>query len=600
MPMPPRTGALKGERASVAPLPLLDGMTRRSSIRGILLLIMAVSLLPLMVFSTWQGIARLQRDQDAERRQLLEAAQLTSASERNVIAGARAILGVLSVAPSVRARDQAQCGPVLQEAVRRFPAYSHFSISRLDGSLACASDPTSVGMPMNEPGLWAQLQQSGFLVTPPVWGYVSKRPILRAILPLRTEAGVFDGIIVASIDLAWLRSLLSQQHARTNVVVALVDGTGRPVASSQTLPWKRLVIKAPAGMSTRDAVFNIRGPDGTRWSYAVAPLHIDTQGGESFYIAYAAAQPARFGADWWFAAGYFLLPLLALMLASAAIWHGANRAILRWIARLGALAGRIGSSDGPDLRQRPSFADAPSEVRDLAADLLRMGNTIGERDQRLRQAVAAQSAVALELHHRVRNNLQVMGSFISLQAEGLPAGDGRDALEEANLRVATMAMVNGLLYADGELATVSMAQLLEPLADLLAKHSGFVGEVTVEAELAPRAVDLDRAIPLSLWIIEAAVCLFERAANDDGGVRFRIGISTEDDVICVVVTAWGLVLDSRRDSLHRRLVTAIARQIGGRARIDDMGPAEGKIVLSLPQDDVTDAALHMPENALTH
>ncbi|MBB6226102.1 two-component sensor histidine kinase [Polymorphobacter multimanifer] len=579
-PAPRRTASL------VAPLPLLDRMTRRSSIRGILLFIMLVSLLPLVLLSTWQGIARLQRDRSAGSGQLLESAMMTSASERNVIAGARAILGVLATIPDVRAREQATCGPILQETVRRYPAYSHFSIARPDGTLACASDPSAVGMTMKEPILSKQLQTSGFLVTAPIWGEISNRPILRAVLPLRAADGEFDGVITASIDLAWIERLLSEQHRLDNVAVALVDGAGRPVVSSRQLPWKQLDILPKNADANNDEVFTVAGPDGRDWSYAVAPLHIDTEGGESFHIVYAAAQPFRFGSDWWFAAGYFLLPLLALVLASAAIWYGANRAILRWIAELGTLAGRIGNSGGSDLRRRPSFANAPMEMRDFAADLLRMGNSIAERDHRLRQSVETQTAVARELHHRVRNNLQVMGSFLSLQAARMPAGQARVALDEAQLRVATLAMVNGLLYADGELTTVSVSDLLEPLEELLASHGRCRGEVIVDPDLAPQVVDLDRAVPLSLWVVEAAVCLFERAGGDEDAGTFRIHITSEDDMICFVVTAHGLLPDSGRDSLHRRLVIAIAHQLGGRSRIDDVGPDKGQIVLSMPLDKV--------------
>ncbi len=586
--MPDEVGkpALPRSASFVTPLPMLDVMTRRSSIRGILLLIMLVSLLPLVLLSTSQGVARLQRDDSAANAQLLDAAMMTSASERNVIAGARAILGVLSVVPVVRERDQATCGPILQETVRRYPAYSHFSISNRDGSLACASDASAVGMPMNEPLLWQNLQRGGFLVTAPVWGQVSKRRVLRAVLPLQTADGAFDGIFTASIDLGWLNQLLSEQHRMDNIAVALVDGVGRPVASSRELPWKQLEIDDKGADVDSRSVFSIDGPDGRQWSYAVAPLHIDTQGGESFHIVYAAAEPRRFGSDWWFAAGYFLLPLLALILASTAIWYGANRAILRWIGELGTLAGRIGSTSGGDLKRRPSFADAPTEVRNLAADLLRMGNSIAERDHRLRQSVETQTAVARELHHRVRNNLQVIGSFLSLQAARMPGGQARVALDEAQLRVATLAMVNGLLYADGELTPVSVADLLHPPEELLASYGRCAGEVVVDADVAPRVVDLDRAVPLSLWVVEAAVCLFARA-GDEGGCGFRIHITSEEDMICFVVTASGLLPESGRDSLHHRLVIAIAHQLRGRSRIDDVGPDKGRIVLSMPQDKVT-------------
>jgi two-component sensor histidine kinase len=219
-----------------------------------------------------------------------------------------------------------------------------------------------------------------------------------------------------------------------------------------------------------------------------------------------------------------------------------------------------------------------------------MSNTISDREQRLRGSVAAQSSVARELHHRVRNNLQVMGSFLSLQAEELAASTARHALEEAQLRVATMAMVNGLLYAEGEVSTVPMARLLDPIADLLSRHTGVEGEVVVDQSLAPRNVDIDQAMPLALWIVEATVCLFERADPARAPTLFTIRITNEDDVLCIVVSARDLLPDREHDSLHRRLVRAIAHQLGAKARIEDRGPSDGKIVLCLPHEPLIDAA----------
>jgi two-component sensor histidine kinase len=182
----------------------------------------------------------------------------------------------------------------------------------------------------------------------------------------------------------------------------------------------------------------------------------------------------------------------------------------------------------------------------------------------------------------VRNNLQMMNSFLSLQAEGLAPGEARQALEQAQLRITTMAMVNGLLYADSEIQTVPMAKLLDPVAELLSRHTGVEGEVVVDTSLAPRDVDIDQAMPLTLWIVEATICLFERADPARIPTLFTISITSEDELMCIVVKADDLLADLQGDSLHRRLVAAIAHQLGAKSRIDDLGPTSGRIVLCLP------------------
>jgi hypothetical protein len=571
-----------GDRGKDQALPFFDSITRRNSIRGILLFIVLVAFLPTLGLSAWQGIARLTRDRAADERRLGAAAILISQSKASVIADSRQLLAVLAVIPAVRSGDAGRCGPVLAEAVKRLPGYSQFSVSGPDGRLVCASDPRAGPTSLHDPILQAQRRVAGFMITPPVWDQVLQRPVLHAILPLKTVSGEFDGVITASIDLVWLRRVLVQHQDRETAAIALVDGVGRPIARSRSLPWDRVVMPDAGASRAGVSVLSAPDGDGDNWSYAVAPLHIADGGGESFSIVYAALQPTRFGSDWWFAAAYLVLPLLALALAASAIWFGANRAILRWVSRLGELARQIGAGEGGKTHARPHFGDAPSEVRDLAAELLRVGNAITDREHRLRQSVVTQTEVARELHHRVRNNLQVMASFLSLQAESLPPGPARQVLAATQLRVATMAMVNGLLYADAEVTTVSLAELLAPIGDLLARHSGIAAHVSVDPELALRPVDIDRAMPLSLWIVEAAVCLFERVDVDHKPRRFGIAISGEDDLICVVVTMRGPLPSPSCQSLHRRLVTAIAQQLGGQAQIDAMGTGGAKVVLNLP------------------
>lgn len=569
------------------PLRWLDGLTRRTSIRGILLLILLMSLLPVMAFSTWQGFARLQRDQQADHAQLRRAALLTGTSQRQVLSGAHALLAVLAESPVVKAGDQARCGPMLQAAARNQSALSNFTVSNAEGRIVCASDSGALGVPTTlDQRLWREVQDGGFLITAPVWGTVSDRMVLRAMLPIQMADGKFGGVITASVDLAWLRRLLAAQHPDPDRAVALVDSGGRPVASNRPMPAERFAIR-PENLS---GISSLRSNDGREWIYAVAPIHLGNHGGENFFIVYAAAQPPWFGSEWWFVAGYFLQPLLVLVLASLAIWVGANRAILSWVSQLGALARQIGNGERPDV-QRQGFADAPAEVRDLAADLLRMRGTIVDREQRLRGAAAAQAEVALELHHRVRNNLQVIASFLSLQAEGIGPGNAREAMEEAQLRVAAMAMVNGLLYADAEVTTVAVAQLLDPIAEMLGQHVGAGTTVNIDPGVAPRILGIDHAVPLVLWIIEATLCLWDRADPAARSRRLTIAMYCEDDDLCIAVAMDGLLAAStepalsRAARLHHRLVLAIAGQQGARARIEDEAGSTGRIVLCLPRFD---------------
>ena len=296
-----------------------DAVTRRNSIRGILLFIVLVAFVPTLLLSTWQGATRLARDADAEQSRLADAAIATSRSEGNIIAETQRVLAVLAIIPAIRGREPAGCGAVLSTVTERFPELSHVAVAAPDGRMGCASNRRAGDTGFGDAALWGRLQTGGFILTPPVRDTTSQRPVLRALLPLRTATGRFDGAIVASIDLVRLRDAVLRRGERTAAAVAIVDGTGRPVVRSRPLPWNRLVMPPKATGDGRIPILTAPDAEGHRWSYAVAPLHVSANLKESFYIVHADAQPPHFGADRWADVAFFVLPLLALVLTACAV-----------------------------------------------------------------------------------------------------------------------------------------------------------------------------------------------------------------------------------------------------------------------------------------
>jgi two-component sensor histidine kinase len=528
-----------------------------------------------MLLATWQAFAGLERDARQQRAELERAADLTTMSEQNVLLRARSVLNLLAANPDVRSATQGRCGPALDVALRQFRGYSHFGLMGPEGVITCSTSPAALGMKVNNLPLWAQLKTSGFAVMSPARGQVSNRTILAAVLPLKTAAGGFDGILVASIDLEWTKARLVDRYADVKTVVAIVDSQGRVVAGSEALPWQQVPLSGAAGIA-----HEAKAADGQPWSFAHAPLHTARGVGESYHVVYAVPQPRLFGTEWWFAAGYFALPLLALLLASAAIWVGANRAILRWIEVLGQVASDIGR--GTYRLHDDLFADAPTEIRGLAAELYQMARVIDARDRKLVEAANHERMLALEVHHRVRNNLQILGSFLSLQADRLADGEARRALQDARLRVSALGLVHRLLYDSGELTTVSTSALLGPLSETISAQPALAGRVDVSCELQDHAVTIDVAVPLTLWLVEAATLLLDRGLAGDVPARLSLALQKTAHGIDMVVEATGLAPAGETDALRRRLVDGIARQLGGVAAFENGHPDMGVATLSIP------------------
>jgi hypothetical protein len=135
-------------------------------------------------------------------------------------------------------------------------------------------------------------------------------------------------------------------------------------------------------------------------------------------------------------------------------------------------------------------------------------------DLSARQASQDQLAAALrektilldEVHHRVKNNLQVITSLLSLQSRGAPP-EARAALAECRNRVHAMALTHQLLHENNDVARLHVGQYLIRLTRLLAdSHRSAAGMVTLRVEGAdtPLYLDLPRAIPCGLLVNELA------------------------------------------------------------------------------------------------
>ena len=163
------------------------------------------------------------------------------------------------------------------------------------------------------------------------------------------------------------------------------------------------------------------------------------------------------------------------------------------------------------------------------------------RESRLRELLSEKDVVVRELHHRVRNTLQLIEGIVSLKASRLVSNDGIDVFGEISDRIHLIARVYNGVYSNGELRAIALDDALRDLADQFRVPDTSCSAAAIELDVEPLSISAERAIPLLLAVAEliANACRHAYPADRPGTVRVRSARASE--------TSWSIVVaDSGR------------------------------------------------------
>ena len=218
--------------------------------------------------------------------------------------------------------------------------------------------------------------------------------------------------------------------------------------------------------------------------------------------------------------------------------------------------------------------------RNVLVEKLQSFNSLLEEQVRARTAeltrtLREREVLLQEIHHRVKNNLQVISSLIHMQSRNLEESSGREALEECQGRIQAIALIHEKLYQSKDYANIPFSEYARSLAENVF-HATEAPSQNVHLELAIEdcAIGVDKAIPCGLILNELISNARKHAFPGERSGKIRVELAkTEDRRLKLAVCDDGTGLPEGIDvasggSLGLHLVRMLTKQIDGELKVE--------------------------------
>ena len=247
-------------------------------------------------------------------------------------------------------------------------------------------------------------------------------------------------------------------------------------------------------------------------------------------------------------------------LARAVPVRNAEGEIVRW----------IGTST--DIHDRKTAEERlESEVESRTVDLKLSLSLLRRREEQLKKSLAEKDALMREIHHRVKNNLQIISSLLSMQA----ASADKEAvapLRDSERRISSMAMIHEQLYSTDDMQTVEFAEHARRLSETLFPSLAETPQASCRLDLDSVSLTIHQAIPAALILNELLTNALKYGCpnKDDGEINVRLRVDA--DLVHMTVSDRGpglppYVDPSAPKTLGLQIVRVLVDQLEGELEV---------------------------------
>ena len=552
---------------------------RFDSLQARMALILGIVLIPPMLYSMWQAFDAWKEEQQRRTESLGRMIQVVSAYEDDFFARAEDFLGRTAQAFVATGTGCAALPSLSEEE----SFYRAFVLADAEGRTVCATNPGLQDASIAHRGYFQELQAgAAFAVSGLLRSSIRPDPIIVVAHAVRGKGGTFKGVLAASINLNAFATSFRRLDLPQGTVIHIVDREGQAIEGNTFRLAQLPPTTVLSGLlADPNRPLEATAQDGLSRSYLADPM----AGGRLFVVG-GVPQTGRW--NWLqreLVIGIFA-PTLMLALAVVAIWIASDYLVIRHIRALAAAAraqsrGKTGT--------RLQIQGAPTELHDLAATFNRMADRIQSREDQLKATIEQKEGLLREVHHRVKNNLQIVTSLLNLRARRAISDEARNVLSDAQTRIRALALVHRSLYAHDEVRWMEFGGFVGELCAMLEDaRDDEANDVRLVVETQSLHVTVDQAVSLTLLLVEAVSNAYRHAFPNGREGQILVRLESVPGRGRFIIADDGIGGSGGGTGMGLTLIRMFAKQLQGDIEIDNEGGTRFDVTFPLVPIETTE------------
>lgn len=550
----------------------MPGLHHHQRLGTRLVVLLSIALLPLGALAGLQTYRTYRQADEMTRSAILSRTAEAAAGERALIH--RALGAIDALAPIILESGPTDpgCSERLREYVERSLSFVFAGLTSPEGRILCASEGAGRDI-AGSPGFQAIRNAGGKTVYTTGRGQVTGLPVMVVAQPLM-QADTLVGYLSLSMPATILTIGNSYAGSHLPVDIVTFNARGEVLTANRADGTELIGARTDAllprdvdltGLTAdREAEFSGVARSGERRQFAVVPIAPD--------LVFALGS-VRLGATdrlSMLAASALMFPVLMWIASIVIVFVAVDRLVISHVRELRGQMRRFALGD----RSAPPevLRNAPAELQEASQTFHNVGRILIRDEQQLAHSVQEKTILLKEIHHRVKNNLQLIASIMNMQIRQVHEPLAKAALTRVQSRVMTLAAVHKQLYQNQTLSAVPARDLLgEVIAQLAGAIRAQAQDPVVSTDIDPVLLSPEEAVPVALFTSEAVANALKYAQSPGPGQRPTISISfkqKDEGAILSVVNSIGTTGPAAQDGqgqsgLGSQLMAAFAAQLGG-------------------------------------